>query len=262
MVPASAELREFAEVPERFVEIPVGISVERSDDERRCILRGRSWASVAGIDVDLHDLDDLVAEVRDLVPTECDTLWHLGPSSRPKELLEELTLRGFAPPARRPSEVRVLALSTEPDALSDVDVRPLETFEEFVAARHVAWEAFDVPEERRAVERKELQPTFDEMQQTGLPVWFIVCVEGRVAGSAVAVPSTRGVVLGGGSVALWARGRGLYRAMVRARWEYAISLKAPALVTHANPTTSYPILLGLGFEEIGTVRRLQEGLSQ
>lgn len=261
-MPTSAELREFAEVPERFVEIPVGISIERSDDRRRCILRGRSWATVAGIDIDFHDLDDLVAEVRDLVPAEFDTLWHLGPSSRPRDLFEELQQRGFAPPARRPSEVRALALTTEPGALTDVDVRPLDTFAEFVDARQVAWESFDVPEERRAVERQELHQTFDEMQQTGLPVWFIVCAEGRVAGSAIAVPSKRGMLLGGGSVAPWARGRGLYRAMVRARWEYAVRLKTPALVTHANLKTSYPILLGLGFEELGTVRRLEDRASQ
>jgi hypothetical protein len=96
------------------------------------------------------------------------------------------------------------------------------------------------------------------MQQTGLPAWFIANVEGRVAGSAMAVPSRRRVLLGGGSVARWARGRGLYRALVRARWEYAVRLKAPALVTHANLKTSYPTLLRLGFEEIGTVRRLED----
>jgi L-amino acid N-acyltransferase YncA len=96
------------------------------------------------------------------------------------------------------------------------------------------------------------------MQASGLPVLFASYVDGQLAGSAVAVPSTRGVLLGGGSVAAWARGRGAYRALLRARWEYAAARKTPALVTHANPNTSYPILRRLGFEEIGTVRRLED----
>lgn len=96
------------------------------------------------------------------------------------------------------------------------------------------------------------------MQRTGLPVLFIAYVAGRIAGSAVAVPSNRGVLLGGGTVATWARGKGLYRALVRTRWEYAAARKTPALVTHANSNTSYPILLRLGFEEIGSVLRLED----
>jgi hypothetical protein len=32
----------------------------------------------------------------------------------------------------------------------------------------------------------------------------------------------------------------------------------PALVTHALPDTSYPILLRLGFEEVCSLRRLED----
>jgi hypothetical protein len=62
----------------------------------------------------------------------------------------------------------------------------------------------------------------------------------------------------GGSTAKWARGRGLYRALVRARWDYAVARGTPALVTHAVPETSYPLLRRLGFQDVCTIRRLED----
>lgn len=254
----STGLREFAECPARFVEVPLHGSAVRADDERRCVVRGRSWAEVSAIRIGADAVDDLVEEVRGMLPDDCTALWHLGPSSRPMDLLEQLQRRGLTAPAHRPSEVRALALAEEPESPTEVEVRPVEGFEEFATAREVAWDAFNAPEARRAVERAELRADFDELERCGLPVLFVGFLEGRLAGSAVAVPSPRGVLLGGGSVASWARGRGLYRALVAARWEYAAARGTPALVTHANPGTSYPILLRLGFTEIGTIHRLED----
>jgi predicted GNAT superfamily acetyltransferase len=74
----------------------------------------------------------------------------------------------------------------------------------------------------------------------------------------LAIPSDRGVFLIAGSTAPWARGRGLYRALVRARWDYAVERGTPALVTEAIVATSYPILQRLGFTEVCTIWRLQE----
>ena len=83
-------------------------------------------------------------------------------------------------------------------------------------------------------------------------------MDGRPAGTALAVPTDRGVFLIGGSTAEWARGRGVYRALVRARWDYAVGRGTPALVTHAMPDTSYPILRRMGFEEVCAIRRLED----
>lgn len=253
-----AALREFAEVPERFVEVPADISLDRLADERRCILRDKTWAAVTGINVEPGEIDDLLEEVRSLVPFDRDTLWFVGPSSQPDNLWEELQQRGFAPPTERSSETRALVLTSEPEGPEGADVRHVDTFEQFVAARETAWDAFATSEERRSRERRLLHQEFDDMMRTGLPVHFIAYDAGRPAGSAGAVPSDRGVFLIGGSVAPWARRRGVYRALVRTRWEYAARRGTPALVTHANPGTSYPILLRLGFEEIGTIRRLED----
>jgi hypothetical protein len=51
----------------------------------------------------------------------------------------------------------------------------------------------------------------------------------------------------------------VYRALVRARWDDAVQRQTPALVTEALEDTSYPILTGLGFVDVGTTRRLEDG---
>ena len=99
---------------------------------------------------------------------------------------------------------------------------------------------------------------YDESLEVGIPVAFIARLDGRAAATAMAIPSERGVYLIAGSTAPWARGRGLYRALVRARWDYAVERGTPALVVTANPETSYPILKRVGFEDVCTITRLED----
>jgi len=61
-----------------------------------------------------------------------------------------------------------------------------------------------------------------------------------------------GVALYGGAVLPEARGHGVYRALVRARWEHAIGRGTPLLVVQAGPM-SRPVLAGLGFEAHGEI---------
>ena len=103
-----------------------------------------------------------------------------------------------------------------------------------------------------------MRETFDASQAAGIPVTFLAEIDGRPAATAMSVPSPRGVFLIGGCTAPWARGRGLYRALVRARWEDAVRRGTPALVTQAKPDTSLPILLRLGFVEVCRIRRLED----
>jgi GNAT superfamily N-acetyltransferase len=63
----------------------------------------------------------------------------------------------------------------------------------------------------------------------------------------------RGVALMGGAVLPSARGRGVYRALVHARWEHAVARGAPLLVVQAG-RMSAPVLTGLGFRSHGTIR--------
>ena len=86
---------------------------------------------------------------------------------------------------------------------------------------------------------------------------FVARVEGRVAGTVSGVYCPLGGVGYGAATAPWARGRGAYRALVRARWDEAVRRGTPAFVTQGG-TMSGPILRRLGFEDVCLVRRLQD----
>jgi hypothetical protein len=252
------ELREYAETPDRFSHVANGASVERFADERICILQGPTGASVSGAGVGPDEVEPLVAEVRQRVPAEKDAAWWIGPSARPPDLYDQLQTLGLGEPLDRVSLLHALVLTGEPARPQVVDVTRVETIEQFEAARELQWDAFETPEDRRAKNRVRLREDFEESQRLEIPVGFLATLDGRPAGTALAVPSDRGVFLIGGSTAEWARGHGVYRALVRARWEYAVARGTPALVTHAVPDSSYPILLGLGFEEVCRIRRLED----
>ena len=74
----------------------------------------------------------------------------------------------------------------------------------------------------------------------------------------MAIDHRRAAVDFAGATAPWARGHGLYRALVRARWDYAVERGTPVLVTQANPATSYPILKRLGFEDVCELTRVED----
>jgi hypothetical protein len=259
-VTSTAELQDYVETPDRFAALPPGGSVHRFADERVCVLEGPTWASVSGVRVADREVEGLLAEVRALVPADKEPVWWIGPGARPPDLYDRLRSLGLRDPHDRSAPlVHGLALTEEPKAPSaGIDVRPIETYEQFAAGRELQWEAFGAPDDRRARNRARLREDFDESQRPGAPVGFLVTLDGRPAATALAIPSDRGVFLIGGATAAWARGRGLYRALVRARWDYAVARGTPALVTHAVPDTSYPILRRLGFRKLCTLRRLED----
>jgi hypothetical protein len=62
-------------------------------------------------------------------------------------------------------------------------------------------------------------------------------------------------LLYGGATLPSARGRGAYRALIRARWDEAVALGTPALITQGG-SMSGPILERLRFERVGEVHML------
>ncbi|MBD0328807.1 MAG: GNAT family N-acetyltransferase [Thermoleophilia bacterium] len=255
----SPALREYAETPDRFALLPEGGSVVRFADERVCILQGPTWASVSGVRAAASQVEALLAEVRGRVARERAPIWSVGPSAEPPDLYERLHAAGLGEPRDRAALLHAVVLTGEPaPAPPGVDVRRVETYEQFRAARELQWDAFEMPADRRARNRARLRDDFAEDQRLGVPVTFLATLDGRPAAAAAASPSEWGVFLIGGATAPWARGRGLYRALVRARWDYAVARGTAALVTHAVPRTSYPILRRLGFEDVCTLRRLED----
>ena len=253
----NSSVREYAETPDRFAHLADGASVTRFDDGRVCVIQGPTWASVSAVNVADAEVGELVAQVRELVPPGRPCTWWLGPSVRPADLPKRLLEHGFEVP--KVPLVKALVLVEEPPAIPPgIEVHTITTFDDFTAAWEVQWDAFDVPADRRAQKQEHLRADFDESMELGTPVGFLADLDGRPAATGLAVPSERGVFLIAGSTAQWARGRGLYRALVRARWDYAVARGTPALVTQAVPDTSYPILKRLGFQDVCDVVRRED----
>lgn len=96
----------------------------------------------------------------------------------------------------------------------------------------------------------ELEERFAEHMVPGNPYRrWIARLDDRVVGTAGAVLGDAGVNLFGGGVLPGARGRGIYRALVKARWEAAVKRGTPALTVQAG-RMSGPVLERLGFELI------------
>jgi hypothetical protein len=251
-----AELREYAETPDRYALL--GDDVERRDDGRACVLQGAAFATVSGVAVDVDELGDLVAAVRARVPAGTRTVWSLGPAT-PRGAAERLVELGLVEPADGARVLRALALLRPPPASPPgVDVTRISTIEDALRAAETSWEAFGTPAERRRRERPHLEAIFRAWQAGGHVSAFLATLGGEPAGVGRSVHSERGSFLIGGAVLPWARGRGVYRALVRARWEESVARGRPVLVTHARPDTSYPILKRLGFVDVCELRRLED----
>lgn len=253
----SKEVREFAQVPDRFTRLSP--DVERYADERVCIIQGPVWAGVSGVRVGEEDVEALYAEVHERVPPHKSLAWWIDPDARPADLRERLIALGATVPPTGHT-LHAMACVEEPAVgNTGVEVTRVETFDDHLAAVGIMWDAFDVPQEQREAQRPHLRTEHEAGVEAGGVMTFLARVDGKPAGVGRSIYSDRGVFLIAGSVAEWARGRGIYRALVRARWDDAVARGTPALVTEAMPDTSYPILKRLGFEEVCVIHRLREG---
>jgi GNAT superfamily N-acetyltransferase len=79
----------------------------------------------------------------------------------------------------------------------------------------------------------------------------------QIVAAGTCAPTPAGLALFGGASLPSARGKGAYRALIAARWEYAVEIGAPALLTQAGPM-SRPILERLGFRPVGSVAMLRD----
>jgi streptomycin 6-kinase len=122
----------------------------------------------------------------------------------------------------------------------------------------IAGAAFDVaPDELEQM----LAQADDALSRQGTRgATYLAWVDGEPAARAYAAYTDHGLLLFGGATLSGARGRGAYRALVRARWEDAVARGTPALVTHAG-AMSRPILRRLGFEEIAEIWILLDRLA-
>jgi hypothetical protein len=244
-------LREVAEYPNSFS--PLGPGGERIDTGRYtlCLGAGSTWNTVQRQRFPLEEVDAVLAEVRATLRERgrTRTQWEVG-SSAPAGLVDALLERGVKPD-KDPYAVALVLTREPPPPAPGLTARRVESLEELEAAVAVQWEAFETPPEEAEEERSLLPQAFTE----GVNLRHAVWLDGEIVCTGTASPTDHGFLLYGGATAKRARGRGAYRALLRARWDDAVGLGTPALITQGG-SMSRPILERVGFERIGEVHML------
>jgi hypothetical protein len=243
------ELRRFAEDPPAWGEIDPSSGLERVLTDRYCLLFGPSATStlVCRLRLDPDEVPETIHEVRDGVARHGhkQAIWRVGSSATPVDLVDRLVAHGFVPsdvPGLEP-HLTSMVLTDEPPRIDDIEVRHVANPNELALASSVS--ATTLGEEQ---EEEDWEAEFAAIEAGDRPRVYLAFVDGAAVGAARALveDGLPAVMLISGGVLAEARGRGAYRALVRARWEDAVAAGQPALVVHAG-AMSRPILERLGF---------------
>jgi hypothetical protein len=244
-------LREVAEYPNSFG--PLGPGSERIDTGRYtlCLGAASTWNTVQRQRFPLEEVDAVLGEVRATLRERgrTRTQWEVG-SSAPAGLVEALLERGVKPDTD-PYAVALVLTSEPPPPGPGLTARRVETLEDLEASMAVQWEAFEALPEEIEEARAFLPKALTE----GVNLRHAVWLDGEIVCTGTASPTEHGLLLYGGATLRRARGRGAYRALLRARWDDAVSLGTPALITQGG-SMSRPILERVGFERVGEVHML------
>lgn len=244
-------LRDIAEYPNSFGPLAPGDERIENDRYTLCAGAGSSWNTVQRQRFPLEQVDEVLAEVREALRARGrnQTQWEIGSSAAPG-LVEALLERGLVPD-KDPYAV-ALVLTREPPAIASPYIaRRVETLEELEASAPVQWEAFGATPQEIEEARRLLPERFRDSPHLRHSVWL----DGRVVCTGTSTPTQHGLLLYGGATLPEARGRGAYRALIRARWDEAVARGTPALITQGG-AMSRPILERLGFEAVGEIHVL------
>jgi GNAT superfamily N-acetyltransferase len=254
----SEDVRRFAEDPAAWGEIAPETGMTRVLTDRYCILFGAvpTFTSVSRLRLDPDTVSETIAEVRGHVAERGhrETLWWVGSSATPGDLADRLQTHGLVPDERPGWEAHAtsMALVDEPPAPPEgISVRRVESFEEFVTARTVSVAAFGISAEEAEQYVAIAEENFARERAGHAPRTYLAFADGEPVGvgRALVADDCPGVLMLGGAVLAHARGRGVYRALVHARWLDAVAAGTPALTTHAG-AMSRPILERLGFQVV------------
>lgn len=202
----------------------------------------------------LGDVEEAVGWTREraLAAASPRLEWWVGWHTTPPDLPERLHLLGFEPDDEAPV-LTGMTCSAEPPAAADVEVRDIQTLEQQLEALEVDWEVWSLSTEERERRRATEERRFGSIETLGAVHHFAAFTDGRAVGFARAIDLEGGVALMGGAVLPAYRGRGVYRALVRRRWDHAVARDTPLLVVQAGHMSA-PVLDGLGFVRHGDLR--------
>jgi GNAT superfamily N-acetyltransferase len=240
-LPTSSSLRAFALDPPAYLPPEHGVTTLDEPRFHLTVSPDKLNATVCRIRTD--GISDVFHEVRALAPS-ARIVWITDGSFEAE--LRALGCRDQDPPLT--SYITALATTSPPPDVASVEVRRVRSYAEFLVAVQVAnagWQTNVSGDPETRWPRHRDRPGGD----------WIALLDGRPVAYAGAIAGPRGLFLMGGVTLPDARGRGAYRALVRARWDEAVRRGTPALVVHAEDA-SRRVLERIGFERAGNVVEL------
>jgi GNAT superfamily N-acetyltransferase len=210
------------------------------------------------------EVSGTVEEVRELLRERGrhQAAWTVAAGATPADLEARLLGFGMTPYDEDPFEPTFAAMAIVAEPVGP----PADGIEVREVASHADVDAFISVEHRTMgigggdsdAMRASAHKMF-ELRQRDLVIirMYIALRDGVPVGSARASFLPHGVNLSGGAVVLAARGQGVYRALVKARWDEAVERGTPALTVQAG-SMSRPVLERLGFQVVSTMAMLRD----
>lgn len=255
----SPELRLLAE--ETFFVVPTPPGANRIVTDRYVMHAPdspgqRAFAGAGRLRMREDEVDEVVAEVRGRAAERGRNwvTWWVGPSATPADIGERLRAKGVVPlddPSAEPRYTALVLVDEPPEAPPEIEARRVRDLTEYSSAYDVYWEVAE-PERAHTVDRSGDATMYEQRHLSGGAVAYLAWSDGEPAGMALSAPRPEGAAIVGGYVLPRFRGRGVYRALVRARWEDAASWGDRALAGLGG-AMSGPILQRVGFTSLGTV---------
>jgi hypothetical protein len=202
----------------------------------------------------------VLGEIRSLLIARGRTraYWGVGSSARPSNLVDLLLEHGLVRDRDPFCVALVLTSKPTPSPGRSLVAGPVQRFEDYVVANEVQWEAFGAPADEVAAGRGILR---DRWTARTRPLMHATWLEGEIVCAGECARTPHGLLLFRGATLPRARGRGAYRALIRARWRDAVASGTPSLITQAG-AMSRPILERLGFTATGHVHVLLDAFTE
>jgi len=174
-------------------------------------------------------------------------VWWVGPSATPSDLEARLLAGGASP--WRDGVIASMLAEHPPPTVPGSDVKRVETYQEFVIAREIAWAVAGFSAEQSAEVLTTLPEKWAARVRSDDGAAYLAYVDGVPVASADVLFLPFAGFLSGASTLPEYRGRGIYRALVRARWDEVARRETPALIVGAGKM-SRPILERIGFTAV------------
>lgn len=221
------------------------------------LFSGQTFGTVSVEALDPDQVEAVVEEATKLLLADGKrrAAWFVAEAAQPPGLAERLLAMGMVPHEEPPLEPRfaAMALVNPPHGEhAGVEARLAESYEEFQQASRLGQAVFDLSEHDRAAAEAHEHELWQSEQRVDTYRTYVALIGGEVVGGAALIHGRNASFLAGGYTRTDMRGRGVYRALVHARWGSAVTRGTPALTVGAGEI-SRPVLEGVGFRIVGWI---------